>query len=100
MMTVNQQDNQVMIHCQGEWTIYQAAALATDLLQKLAQPGDVTLDLSQVTALDSAGMQLLLSIQTLCKYQQRPLQIVHPHANIMPLFELMDLAHPFIQQEL
>lgn len=45
----------------GELTIYRAQELRQTLLQALAQPGDLQLDLSEVSELDSSAVQLLLA---------------------------------------
>ncbi len=50
------------IRLEGEWTIPCAATLREELL-KLAADGTHRLDLSGVTDMDSAGLQLLLAMQ-------------------------------------
>ncbi len=45
----------------GELTIYRAQELRQTLLDALAQPGDLQLDLSEVSELDSSAVQLLLA---------------------------------------
>ena len=51
------------VRISGEMTIYQAAALRQELLDIVGQCGNVTLDLSHVTEMDTAGLQLLLACQ-------------------------------------
>jgi anti-sigma B factor antagonist len=46
----------------GEWTIPMAATLREDLLKRVAE-GVHVFDLSGVTEMDSAGLQLLLAAQ-------------------------------------
>jgi len=45
----------------GELTIYRAQELRQTLLDALAQPSDLQLDLSEVSELDSSAVQLLLA---------------------------------------
>ena len=44
----------------GNMTIYEAAADKPVLLDALAKPGDVEIDLSAVSEMDTAGLQLLI----------------------------------------
>jgi anti-sigma B factor antagonist len=44
----------------GNMTIYEAAADKLVLLDALAKPGDVEIDLSAVSEMDTAGLQLLI----------------------------------------
>ena len=47
----------------GEMTIYTAREWRDELLAALAAPGDVELDLSGVSDIDAAGIQLLVSLR-------------------------------------
>jgi anti-sigma B factor antagonist len=51
-----------LVHVAGELTVYHAAALATDLLTRLAEASgaNLAIDLDGVTELDSAGLQVLM----------------------------------------
>lgn len=48
------------LHIEGEMSIYTAAELKAQLLPHLGLAGDLEIDLSQVSELDGAGLQLLL----------------------------------------
>lgn len=64
---------------EGECSIYRAAELAQALQQWLATlqtQQAVYLDLSGVSEMDSAGLQLLLSLQRTAFEQQRAFQLV------------------------
>lgn len=50
------------IALQGEWTIHAAAALRETLLVHLAE-GAHTFDVTGITEIDSAGLQLLMATQ-------------------------------------
>lgn len=45
---------------EGDMTVYEAAAQYAQLREALEQGGELALDLSAVTALDTAGLQLLV----------------------------------------
>jgi anti-anti-sigma factor len=51
------------VQIEGELTIYTAADLSAQWLPRLGATPRMTLDLSQVTEMDGAGLQLLLMIQ-------------------------------------
>jgi anti-anti-sigma factor len=63
----------------GELGIVDAAALREQLRQALALgPGDLALDLSDVQACDSAGVQLLLSLRRSLAERGDALQLLNP----------------------
>jgi anti-anti-sigma factor len=56
------------LRIEGEMTIYSAAALAQRIAAAVAAAtGEVRLDLSQVTDIDTAGLQLLLMARKLAR---------------------------------
>lgn len=61
---------------EGELTIYRASDLCGELLGLLRRPGELTLDLSQVSEMDSAGAQLLLAARAAAQETQRSLHLV------------------------
>jgi anti-sigma B factor antagonist len=79
----------------GELTIYRAAELRVALQAALAPAGDLELDLSGVTELDSAGVQLLLSAKKTAAATQRRLRLVNHSAAVLDVFELLNLAGHF-----
>lgn len=54
------QGDTAQVQIDGELTIYTAADLATQLLPRLGNMPHMALDLSQITEMDGAGLQLLL----------------------------------------
>jgi len=63
----------------GEFTIAAAATQREVLLQALADDApELRLDLSQVEACDSAGVQLLLALERSARERGRPLRITDP----------------------
>jgi anti-sigma B factor antagonist len=49
-----------LLSISGDMTIYTAAALKEELMTHIAQPGEREIDLSEVSEMDSAGLQLLI----------------------------------------
>lgn len=56
----------------GELTIYSAAVLRERLLTVLADCDRLSLDTTKVSELDTAGLQVLLSVQRSCQAQDIP----------------------------
>lgn len=81
----------------GEFSIYQAQEFKKTLLDAL-QPGAVlVLDLSGVTALDTAGVQLLLLAQRTAQAQQGSLRVVNPSASVLEVLQLLRLDAQLLQ---
>lgn len=59
----------------GEMTIYQAAELRESLLVQLSTATEVVLDLSAITEMDSAGLQLVLATQAEARANQKPFRV-------------------------
>lgn len=80
---------------EGELTIYRAAALKEQLLAPLREHQEVELDLSGVSEIDSAGLQLLLLAKreaTRCGCQ---LRLATHSAAVVELLELYNLTGYF-----
>jgi anti-anti-sigma regulatory factor len=54
--------SQVVLTTSETLDIRQVAAQQTEWLEKLAEPGEVTVDLKRLTKIDTAGVQLLISL--------------------------------------
>ncbi|MEB0040798.1 MULTISPECIES: STAS domain-containing protein [unclassified Pseudomonas] len=80
---------------EGEMTIYTAAELATQLLPLLTPPSDLEIDLSHVTEMDSAGLQLLMLAKRETVQSGRPLRLIKHSQAVLDTFELCDLAAYF-----
>ncbi len=77
------------LRIEGELTIFRAAELMPQLL---ASPAPQTLDLSGVTEIDSAGLQLLMLAKKHARKEQRELQLVAHSAAVTEVFELLNVA--------
>lgn len=91
------------VRLEGELTIYTASTLRDYLLQELTHlngrgGADISLDLSAVTEVDSAGLQLVLAAQRYVSDAGRTLRIVSPApafiqaANLLKLDGLLGLV--------
>ncbi len=76
----------------GELNIYRAAELRQVLLAALSDsPAGLELDLSGVSEIDSAGVQLLLAVRRDLHARGLPLRLSAPSAAVRELFELFAL---------
>jgi anti-sigma B factor antagonist len=79
----------------GEMTIYRAAELRESLSAALAAGNDLELNLSAVTELDSAGVQLLMAAKKTARESQHELRLVGHSPAVLEVFETLDLAGHF-----
>jgi anti-sigma B factor antagonist len=82
----------------GELSIYRAAELRTLLitaLAGLAEGGTLALNLAEVSELDCAGVQLLLSAKKTALASQRTLRLVGHSPAVLEVFDTLDLAATF-----
>ncbi len=92
-------DNTVLAYTslimEGEFTIYNATDIKENLLPYFTQDGDVEIDLSQVTDIDSAGIQLLLLAKREISGDDRELRLTGHSRAVLDVFELYNLAAHF-----
>jgi anti-anti-sigma regulatory factor len=81
-----------VLRIEGELTIFRAMELKPILL---ADPLPEEIDLSGVTELDTAGVQLLMLVKRAAVEQQRELRLVGHSPAVMEVFELMNVAAYF-----
>ncbi|MDO8699342.1 MAG: STAS domain-containing protein [Rhodoferax sp.] len=75
----------------GEMTIYAALALKDELLAPLAQCETAELDLSGVSEIDSAGLQLLIMAKAEAKAHGKTLVITGHSTVVLDILDLCDL---------
>lgn len=76
----------------GEFTIYRAMELKSALL---AEPPVTVIDLSGVTDLDSAGLQLLMLAKKTALAHGRDVHLVGHSPAVLDVFELLNVAAYF-----
>jgi anti-sigma B factor antagonist len=77
----------------GELTIYEAARLKPLLLENLQSSKSLEVDLSGVTELDSAGVQLMLMLQRQAEAGNKPLHWVKHSAAVSQVLTLLNLGN-------
>ena len=76
----------------GEMTIYRAAELKALLLDAVDKQAQVDVDLSQVSEIDTAGVQLLMLAKRVAEGRGRVFRL-HAHSPaVLEVFELIGVA--------
>lgn len=83
------------LRLEGDINIYHAVALKQLLLAPLAQPCTLEVNLSGVTELDSAGLQLLMLAKRTAQARQCELRLTGHSPAVLEVFELLNLAAYF-----
>lgn len=81
-----------VLHIEGEMTIYTAAMLQQQLQQQLPQYAELELNLSAVTDIDGAGLQLLMATKQQAVNQNCVLRLTHHSPAILEAFDLCNMA--------
>ncbi len=76
---------------QGDLTIHHAAHLKSTLLEALSSAALIEVDVSQVTEIDTAGLQLLLAAKRHASRQARRLKLIEPSPAVLEMIELFAL---------
>lgn len=80
------------VHVHGEMTIYTCGELKSQLLEQLqAHPKTAELDLSHVTEIDTAGLQLVLMVRRHVSDAGLALRVVNPSRAVAEVLELCRL---------
>ena len=83
------------IRVEDELTIYTASEFKQTLIPKLDDAREVVLDLSGVTEMDSAGLQLLLLLKRHAEQQQHEFSIINHSRAVIEILELTELVSHF-----
>lgn len=84
-----------MVKVAGEMTIYNAIEIKNGLGQCLGGDGEIHIDLSQVSEIDTSGVQLLLLAKREAHRLKRGFKIVSHSQATRSVCELYNLAHHF-----
>lgn len=79
----------------GPMTIHTTAQWRKTLLTAMCAPGNVELDLSGVTDIDAAGIQLLVSLRMEAQASERALRLVASSARIREALAFCNLTEFF-----
>jgi anti-sigma B factor antagonist len=81
------------VRISGEMTVYAIAALKQDLFATLSgHKGAALLDLSEVSEIDTAGLQLLLAARRHTASTGRKLSVLEPSSAVLAALELCQLS--------
>lgn len=89
-----EQQKSALLRIEGEMNIYKAAELKQTLLAALPDSGTLEADLSGVTEMDTAGLQLLMLAKRTAQQRGGDLRLVHHSPAVVDIFELLNLG-PF-----
>jgi anti-sigma B factor antagonist len=79
----------------GEMTIYRATELKEALVGQINAGKPLEIDLSGVTEIDSAGVQLLMMAKHAAHAKQQKMKLVNESAMVLEVLELLNLAGYF-----
>jgi anti-anti-sigma factor len=96
-MTIIEQCNgaPLVVYIEGEMTIYRAAEIKRTLLTSIVEAAVVEFDLSKVTELDSAGVQLLMLAKRTAQARHGALRLVAHSPVVRDVIELLSLGSYF-----
>lgn len=78
-----------------ELTIYTAATLKEDLFGYLSDSKIIEIDLTSVSEIDSAGLQLLILLKREAIQINKTLTLINHSQAVLEVFELLDLTAHF-----
>lgn len=85
-------DEVTRIAIDGEMTIYRAADLKVTVLEALRKGRVLEIDLSGITELDTAGLQVLMLAKQAAAADQRELRLLQHSPAVVEIFEMLDLV--------
>jgi anti-sigma B factor antagonist len=94
-ISAKKKDGVVTLHIEGDMTINTAAALKKALMKHLAKPCEREIDLSEVSEMDTAGMQLLMLAKREAIRQNTPLRLIDHSRAVLGVIDTYNLAAYF-----
>jgi anti-sigma B factor antagonist len=95
MIEGHSEEGTYLARAEGEFNIYTAAENAVRLRQAIEEHATIVLDLSMVSEMDTAGVQLLIQTWRTCDAQDKILSFVRPSAAVQDIVRLLRL-HEFL----
>jgi anti-sigma B factor antagonist len=83
------------LHIEGDMTISTAAALKEGLMKHIAQPCEREIVLSEVSKMDTAGMQLLILAKREANRHNTPLRLTNHSRAVLEVIDTYNLAAYF-----
>ena len=94
-MHATKRDGRNALKLSGDLTIYEATEAWQGLQSRLKKHPDLELDLSGLTNLDTAGVQVLFGLKQLAKEQGHGLPMQHHSEAVLEVFNVLNLANEF-----
>lgn len=88
----------VQFAVEGEMTIFRAAELKAAMLPEIARAQEIEIDLSHVTEIDSAGLQLMVAAKLEAILRGKELHFTGHSKPVMEMLDLCDLGGFFGDQ--
>jgi len=92
---VQEQNGITNIAIKDEMTIYTALEQKNELAQHLKADHELHIDLSEVSEIDSAGLQILLFLKHQATTNNIVLSLVHHSQSVVEVLELLNLTAHF-----
>ncbi|BBI99735.1 hypothetical protein FGKAn22_14280 [Ferrigenium kumadai] len=90
--------NAVQFAVEGEMTIFRAAELKAAMLPEIARAQEIEVDLSHVTEIDSAGVQLMVAAKLEAILRGKELRFTGHSKPVLDMLDLCDLGGFFGDQ--
>lgn len=86
------EETESLVRIEGELTVYHVARLRDELLPLVRDRAGLSLDLGDLTVLDTAGLQLLLALKQEVRRQDRELAFRRHSPAVLKALDLFGLA--------
>lgn len=80
---------------EGDLTIYTAATLKEEIVNLLEQSADISIDLSHVSEMDTAGLQLLILAKKEATVRGGQLQLLAHSPAVLAVLDMCNMANYF-----
>ena len=94
-MKSKKQNGICKISLAGELTIYQAGEVYEKLRKQFSSCECMEIDLHEITELDTAGVQILLSLKEAANVESKKISLSLHSEAVIEVFELLNIAHEF-----
>lgn len=94
-INVTNENGVCRIGIEGEMTIYNATRLKDGLLMAMAEPGQLEVNLGQVSEIDTAGLQLLALAKREAMDNNQTLHFVAHSQAVLDMLDLCNLGSVF-----
>jgi anti-sigma B factor antagonist len=88
-------NGQSLLHIEGDMTIYTAADMKNELMTHMVQSCDREIDLSEVSEMDSAGLQLLIMAKREAERHGTNLRLTGHSRAVLDVLDMCNLASYF-----